>query len=167
MSFTNLDLVNLCNPETGGSGSGSLASGWAHVQRFMRCHVTVTLESGADNVTLSTFQAQDKYGLGAKPLRIHSVYTKFETEDEFTNVRVDANDYSVSRALGGVVVIGFDVSTLDVNNGFQFVQVKTSGSTTRQHAIMIYPTGGQVVRIVPHSVIPRPVAGWTGLADCA
>jgi len=138
------------NPETGGMGSGGIVlSPYVDLKGFFRCHVVITLDAVAETITINPLQATDAAGAGAKALNIPRVYTKFGSEKNFTPVAVNADSYVITPATAGIVVAEFDVSTLDVNNGFQFLRMRAVGSTLRKIANTMYPAGGKVRRVAP------------------
>jgi len=169
--FNYLDLTDIANPDNGGSGVGSLESSWIDLQRFIRCHATVILDASAEAITVTPLQAIDEAGAGSKPLEIVYVYNKFGTEIDFTKEEVLADTYIITPTTAGVCIIEFYVPRLDINNAFRFIKIQLSGSSARNQGLVIYPTGGKPVRIEPAAPatppLVYPMAGWTGLENCA
>lgn len=142
MNLGTVDLPNISNLVSGGSGVGNLDSLWVDGSGYRRCHVVVGLVAGGESVTVKVEQATDAAGAGAKVLDASSVYQKSGNAINFTRFPGDI-EYTISDTGITTVVLSLALYRMDINNGYRYVRVLLSGATARQQQIVILPMGGE------------------------
>lgn len=125
---------------------------WVSLKGYDRCTVLVIKAAGTagDDPVLTMRQAQDVSGTNAKALNFTRVDSKVGVQTGigvFTkNTQAAANTYTdlVSAEAQGIFAIEFQSENLDVNNGFDCLQVQVpdTGSAGAQLLTAIYVLRG-------------------------
>jgi len=138
-----IDLPGISNVLNGGALAGAqLNTAWIPAAGNTRIHMVVGFTAPDEDITITPAQATDSSGTGTKALDIPYVYTKAASESSFTKVDVAAATYVISSAAAGVVIVEFDVAAMDVNGGFNHINLALTGSTTRMLNVIALPMGG-------------------------
>jgi len=144
METTNRDLTELSNLSSGGFGTGAIDSDWIDMSGNSKCHAIIdTGAHASEQITVAALQATSAAGAGAKALPNQAGYSKF---GGLNFIRWDgAADFLIDWTTAGIAVIEFEIATMDINNGFKFLQIGLTGSTAREQAVVILPMGGRTV----------------------
>jgi hypothetical protein len=112
--------------------TGANNGDWVSLKNYGRCAIVVYKAAGVagDDPVITVRQAQDVAGTGAKALTFTRIDSKVGVQTgvgQFTtNTQAAANTYTdaVSAEAQGVFVIDIPADDLDVDNGFDCVQVQ-------------------------------------------
>lgn len=113
------------------SQSGANNGDWVSMKNFDRCTVVILKAAGVagDDPVITMKQASDVAGTGAKALNFTRVDSKVGAQTGIgaftTNTQAAGNTYTdlVSAEAQGLFAIEFQSSDLDVNNGFDCLQL--------------------------------------------
>lgn len=130
------------------SQSGANNGDWVSLKNFERCTVVVIKAAGVagDDPVITLKQASDVSGTGAKALNFTRVDSKVGAQTGIgvftTNTQAAGNTYTdlVSAEAQGIFAIEVKAEDLDVNNGFDCVQlsIPDTGSAGAQLLSAIY-----------------------------
>jgi hypothetical protein len=121
---------------------------WVSLKNYERCTIVLVKAAGVagDDPVITVRQAQDVSGTGAKALNFTRIDAKVGAQTgigTFTTVtQAAANTYTdtVSAEAQGLFLIEFEAEELDVNNGFDCIQLQVpdTGSAGAQLIAGLY-----------------------------
>lgn len=137
-----LKMVIGAAPATDAAGR---TAAYVSLKNAHKAFIVVQLTQGnAATVALTPFQAKNVAALSEKVLaNVVAIYANLDTATSDTLVRAtDAVNYTTDAALKNkMVVFEIDPASLDVNNGFDCITIKTGASNAANITSVLYLLG--------------------------
>ena len=151
----NAKLVNLLAPAADAAGR---AGAYVSLKNYTRAVLVAHIHQGnAATILLTPQQATAVAGTGAKAIQASPIWANLDTatSDALVRVTTDAVNYTTDAALKfKLVVFQIDADSLDVDNGFDCVNLATGASNAANiTAAWALLTGARYQQVTPPTAV--------------